>query len=194
MPSSNNYMVKRSKMRRVMKWMGLVVCVLIFAIWVASGLWVFEYRTPYGETVKNIEFTSGCCNYLTYSLQKKHYNEALLDNPIFVGEELRSRFTFRKSGNNLFYILIESFELPAKYSLSFLRREIHFDGYLYYIPLWLPFVFFAIPTAILWHRDRKSIIPSGHCQNCGYNLFGNVSGICPECETEVPHKKKIETT
>ena len=21
----------------------------------------------------------------------------------------------------------------------------------------------------------------GHCQNCGYNLTGNVSGTCPEC-------------
>ncbi len=21
----------------------------------------------------------------------------------------------------------------------------------------------------------------GYCQSCGYNLYGNVSGICPEC-------------
>lgn len=25
----------------------------------------------------------------------------------------------------------------------------------------------------------------GHCQNCSYDLTGNVSGICPECGTEV---------
>jgi hypothetical protein len=24
-------------------------------------------------------------------------------------------------------------------------------------------------------------IPPGHCQICGYNLTGNVSGRCPEC-------------
>lgn len=23
--------------------------------------------------------------------------------------------------------------------------------------------------------------PPGHCQSCGYNLTGNVSGMCPEC-------------
>jgi hypothetical protein len=23
--------------------------------------------------------------------------------------------------------------------------------------------------------------PLGHCQSCGYDLFGNVSGVCPEC-------------
>ncbi len=25
------------------------------------------------------------------------------------------------------------------------------------------------------------VYPRGSCQNCGYNLFGNISGICPEC-------------
>ena len=28
---------------------------------------------------------------------------------------------------------------------------------------------------------RKCRVPTGHCANCGYNLTGNVSGICPEC-------------
>jgi predicted amidophosphoribosyltransferase len=37
----------------------------------------------------------------------------------------------------------------------------------------------AVPTVLLWWRDRR--IPPGHCQNCGYDLTGNVSGICPEC-------------
>ncbi len=30
-----------------------------------------------------------------------------------------------------------------------------------------------------WRRFTRP--PSGHCQTCGYNLTGNVSGICPEC-------------
>jgi hypothetical protein len=32
----------------------------------------------------------------------------------------------------------------------------------------------------LYIGDRP-MYPPGHCQNCGYNLTGNVSGICPEC-------------
>ncbi len=48
-----------------------------------------------------------------------------------------------------------------------------------FIPLWCiaPFVF--IPTFLLWRRDHR--YPDGHCRNCGYNLTGNVTGICSEC-------------
>lgn len=27
----------------------------------------------------------------------------------------------------------------------------------------------------------RSPYPFGHCRTCGYNLTGNVSGVCPEC-------------
>lgn len=32
--------------------------------------------------------------------------------------------------------------------------------------------------------------PEGHCQTCGYNLTGNVSGRCSECGTDVNHQVK----
>jgi len=28
---------------------------------------------------------------------------------------------------------------------------------------------------------RRQPLAAGHCQTCGYNLTGNVSGVCPEC-------------
>ena len=43
-------------------------------------------------------------------------------------------------------------------------------------------------TAFLWWRDRR-INPKGHCQKCGYDLTGNVSGRCPECGTELEQKR-----
>jgi hypothetical protein len=41
----------------------------------------------------------------------------------------------------------------------------------------------------LWHKLRaltawlrsKRHPELGHCSNCGYDLTGNVSGVCPEC-------------
>ena len=48
-----------------------------------------------------------------------------------------------------------------------------------FLPLWILFVVVTVPTFILWRRDRRH--PRGHCQRCGYDLTGNVSGRCPEC-------------
>jgi hypothetical protein len=57
------------------------------------------------------------------------------------------------------------------------------------LPFWGLFVFAAFPTTLLWWFDRRRF-PPGHCQNCGYNLTGNVSGICPECGTPVKREDK----
>ena len=55
------------------------------------------------------------------------------------------------------------------------------------LPLWLPFLIFALPTAILWYRDRRlHRRATGQCETCGYNLTGNVSNKCPECGTPTP--------
>lgn len=50
----------------------------------------------------------------------------------------------------------------------------------HYVPLYLPMLAIAGFTTFLWRRDRR--IQPGHCR-CGYNLTGNVSGVCPECGT-----------
>ncbi len=50
------------------------------------------------------------------------------------------------------------------------------------LPLWLPLLLIAIPTAFLWWREHRRPKP-GHCP-CGYDLRGNVSGTCPECGHE----------
>ena len=54
------------------------------------------------------------------------------------------------------------------------------------IPLWMPLLLFAAcPTIAFirgpvrrWRRRKR-----GECVACGYNLTGNVSGVCPECGT-----------
>jgi hypothetical protein len=44
-------------------------------------------------------------------------------------------------------------------------------------------------TAHLFLR-RKKHYPPGHCQKCGYDLTGNVSGRCPECGTPIEREGK----
>jgi len=56
---------------------------------------------------------------------------------------------------------------------------------------WLLACMFAL-TPIIWlviiardfRQERRH--RSGHCLRCGYNLTGNISGVCPECGTATP--------
>ncbi len=45
-----------------------------------------------------------------------------------------------------------------------------------------PLVIFGLLT---WWCERRRI-PPGHCRKCGYDLTGNVSGVCPECGERIP--------
>jgi len=49
------------------------------------------------------------------------------------------------------------------------------------VPLWIPLLLTVLATAVLSWWCHRLIIPTGHCLKCGYNLTGNVSGVCPEC-------------
>ncbi len=51
------------------------------------------------------------------------------------------------------------------------------------IPYWLLLTLAAIPTAILWHRDRRTVKP-GYCGVCGYDLRASKKK-CPECGTPI---------
>ena len=52
------------------------------------------------------------------------------------------------------------------------------------IPLWAPtallLICLALAVALRAHRHRRCL-RTGLCIQCGYNLTGNESGICPEC-------------
>lgn len=51
-------------------------------------------------------------------------------------------------------------------------------------PLWLPAVLFAILPARRFLLRKR--FHEGLCAHCGYNLAGNISGVCPECGMPVP--------
>jgi hypothetical protein len=52
--------------------------------------------------------------------------------------------------------------------------------------------YYSLVLLILWVRDRRRPWRHvlGFCKECGYNLTGNVSGICPECGTGIGEEGK----
>ena len=53
------------------------------------------------------------------------------------------------------------------------------------IPFWFPAVLCLIPPALWLLVHRKRPVRDGVCADCGYDLTGNTSGICPECGSVV---------
>lgn len=67
-------------------------------------------------------------------------------------------------------------------AISWEPRYIFRFGQFYSLKLWKPLAIIVVTTAVLWLRDRFRY-RVGSCQNCGYNLKGNISGVCSECGT-----------
>jgi hypothetical protein len=63
--------------------------------------------------------------------------------------------------------------------------------------LWLRYVVILGANVVGWivlcevaFARLPKRIPTSCCQDCGYDLTGNVSGVCPECGTSITHIKQ----
>ncbi len=90
---------------------------------------------------------------------------------------------------------------PPRWELSLskkLRRTLALPSFrrvgqqlLMELTLWAPFILFAAYPTIafirgpLRRRRKRRRRKRGECVACGYNLTGNVSGVCPECGADL---------
>lgn len=145
---------RNARLGRVCKWAGVIGCVLVVIVLVGSYSQPAMLRTQ-GAMVW---LANGCLN------------AAWTDRP----PPLESDGTY--------YWHPDVGQSPSPHVWFARYRKIVLpDGTLriLLLPLWTVLVALAFPTAILFYRDRR--FPPGHCQRCGYDLTGNVSGVCPEC-------------
>jgi len=158
-------MIRRdSRAHRILKWVGLVVCVVIAVTWAVSLFWVF------GRNNATIVGTAP-------------NGRALIDLDGF-GFYRGLFFVFLKGDYG--WGTLQTGWIAVRFPLKVSWWFAHVDKG-YSLPLWIPFVIVAIPTLILWRWTR---FEPGHCQTCGYNLTGNTSGICPECGTKITSEVK----
>ena len=145
-----------SRTRRILKWTGARLTLLIFAMWMAS-LWY----------VCGFKLTSTSC------IGLKNQGVMFNRHPIYAQIPQMTEF-YRIDWRGI------RFDSPQ----VGLAKQQQPGIYGFFVPYWLLLLLTAIPTAWLWHRDRGWKRP-GCCLRCGYDLTGNTSGVCPECGDKV---------
>ncbi len=154
--------------RRIAKWTGLTLALLIAAAWIVSLWWWCVYSRISPTEFRSAGLARGA---LVYSRSFFSQSSGVT--------QARWRAVRLPDPHNL--------GLPPSEAASLymgLPRGRSVSGSLYVIvPLWIPFVVLAIPTAWLFWTDRRAR-RVGHCR-CGYDLAGlPANAACPECGKE----------
>ena len=142
-----------SPYRRIAKWTGLVACDVILAMWAINT----------------------CCWTIVWYMTQG-IRIGLWDQAITIIVEDWGLAWIGEWG-------VEKHDFSFHASQLWPDMNIESDRASIRIPLWILLVLVAIPTAIFWRRDRRSVKP-GHCQTCGYDLRASKK-TCPECGTAI---------
>jgi len=171
---------KRSGPRRALKRSCACVSVLVIALWLVSTF----VATGFEGFSSAIGLSHGEVCLGTQKQPPPGYMKGRLVRwPVQPGfiwlnwgwkQSLWSKAISKPSWGNWSWLL--GLTLPRRESDPGSRRVI--------MPLWLPFSLLFPTTVFFYWRDRRRR-PPGHCRNCGYDLTGNVSGVCPECGTVI---------
>jgi hypothetical protein len=163
-------MKRPRRKRRILKWAGLVLSVLIVVTWAVSVFWVWTIwycSVDNNSRYCTYRFGSGAGGVFGYydlmSVPRDWLRIPGLTLRVGRANWLAWRFRWERCSST------GQSETLAWWWMM--------------LPLWIPFLIVAPPTAFLWWRDRR--YPPHCCQTCGYNLTGNVSGVCPECGEKV---------
>ncbi len=149
-------MPRRHQVRRVAKWIGYATCAVIAVNALVSLQWRFGVvRDDWAVLVQR----SGVCFDWWWHLAG--HAQMVRDEVWYP----TGAFAYRDTGRTLLADMLQQFT-PAVI-----------------IPHWILFAIAVVPTVYLRWRYRRP--PRGHCQSCGYDLTGNVSGRCPECGSAV---------
>ncbi len=182
-------MRRPSRTRQALRWTGVISSVAVL------GMWRISIQAPGG-------MSSGILSgfRLRDGRLDVHHAEPY-KNPELAADEMKdwkARYPLRwralgQTGSWVDWWEVYGFVLPSvgRDTESALIHSTHADPTsvswmvtTIAIPCWFLFLLTAAPTALLWWLDRRRIRPT-HCQRCGYDLTGNVSGRCPECGTPV---------
>ena len=188
MPTQQNQPKKRlprlPRFRALMKWSGLTLCVLIFALWLASGWYEFDYALTFGQ--QPARFVS--IRVMASSAVIVHLSPPPPDPPsahLSHGSPLQFPLSSRTSAITIWR---NDATFQWWWRWSFWSEALP-NGGIFRIPLFVPLLITATISGFLFYRDRK--VRPGLCAVCRYNLRGlpPTTSKCPECGREIKSQK-----
>ena len=177
-------MPKRSRIRRILKWAGVGISLVLLAAYSLSIGSVLESAfMPLDNTSCFIRLTRGTLQYNSFVLPGYSPSPSPTLNDLMLSAFLRNVYLpprpFTWHGIRRSPIWIPKVSLKRFRLSGTPGRDLSII-----LPLWLPLLVAAVPTLFLLYQKRHQHL-LGHCQKCGYNLTGNTSGICPECGKQI---------
>ena len=169
--------LKRSRFRRILKWASVAATTLVLVLWVAAASITTKWV--------HLHHRDGSCSAFTFAFHRDAFAVGSIAHaPSHAAKSWPGCCNFDWGANSDNWRR----RLPVSNRLgrSPLRLVSQVSGphwnhrFVFFRP-WLLAAVVGFPTALLISFDRRRRIPPGHCQTCGYNLTGNLSGICPEC-------------
>ncbi len=162
-------MRRHPRIRRWFKWGGLALSGLVGAVWIYSYLFPIPTTGPgYGKVPLNrrLAVNRGDLFYVTDDCINDGFGTYESDS--WRGFSIETCNHYMAEPTRAYRV---SLAIPFLACLAYPATR---------LALWLA-----------GRSDRRymSRYASGLCVNCGYNLTGNTSGVCPECGTPVPGHK-----
>jgi hypothetical protein len=166
-------MVRRSRVRRLLKWGGLTASALVLLAFLISLLatvgWLRVQPTDRGSDFTGVFLGEGRLAFISQSVTR----EFMADRD---AQSWQSGWQARSHGTR-----------ALRNALRYAGRRFEYQngsapGTSYRgltIPLWFPFILSIVPAIIVLYGDRRYRLR--HCANCGHDLNGIASGVCPEC-------------
>ncbi len=151
--------VRRPRCRALLLRGSAGVCLFIIAAWIASGWGSLSYsRTvPYKSFVRFA---------LEMGQLRWDWDHSLPLSTLYPPNGIECRWDMERPVWSL------GFDFEANQFGPFKSWRVG-------IPLWAPLLFGFGATAWFWRLNRCR--PLGVCGQCGYDMMGNTTGVCPEC-------------
>ncbi len=150
------------KLRKVCKWTGLVLSVMLLVVWVGSGWYGLSCKVLSDRL--NITF-----------FQHGQFGVTCQNTPI----EGFDGVSFGRIGDGP--RLFRTFQW-GEYAYTTPQGSVIDTVRCVYVPLWLPLLICIASTACPWYCDRRLSKP-GLCKQCSYDMRG--LEVCPECGVAV---------